>query len=120
MRKQEKKNEELKYIINRIVLECQNKSYYTLGVSTSMKNNLLMEEFVNYCEKKFEGKNIDIKIKKLQPISHYADALEEARSCDAIILVERYMYTTYRGMEKVVELLNYVEIPLLGVVNVRW
>lgn len=52
MRKQEKKNEELKYIINRIVLECQNKSYYTLGVSTSMKNNLLTEEFVNYCEKK--------------------------------------------------------------------
>lgn len=119
MRKQEKKNEELKYIINRIVLECQNKSYYTLGVSTSMKNNLLTEEFVNYCEKKIKEKNVDIKIRKLQPISYYADALEEARSCDAIVLVERYLYTTYRGMDRTIELLDYAKIPLLGVINIR-
>lgn len=119
MRKQEKKNEELKYIINRIMLECQNKSYYTLGVSTSMKNNLLTEEFVNYCEKKIKEKNVDIKIKKLQPISYYADALEEARSCDAIVLVERYLYTTYSGMDRTLELLDYAKIPLLGVINIR-
>lgn len=119
MRKQEKKNEELKYVINRIIAECQKKNYYTIGVSTSMEKNLQIKEFVKLCEKNFIEKKVDIKIKELQSICHYADALEEARVCDAIILIERYMYTTYREIDKVVELLDYAEIPLLGTVNIK-
>lgn len=109
----------MKYTINRIIAECQKNNYHTIGVSTTMEKNLQIKEFVDFCEKKFIEKRADIKVKELHSICYYADALEEARSCDAIVLIERYLYTTYKNMDKAVELLKNAEIQLLGVVNVR-
>ncbi len=119
MRKQEKKNEELKYVVNRIIAECHKNNYHTIGMSTSMEKNPQMKELVELCKERMEEKKLSVQIKELQSICYYADALEEARSCDAVVLVERYLYTTYKGMDKAMELLGNAEIRLLGVVNVR-
>lgn len=119
MKKHEKKIEEFKYAVNRIIRECKNREYNKLGFSSSLEKYLISDEFLKMCRNKAKEEEINVQIVKLQSINHYAEALENARDCDAIILVERYFDSTYKDIDKAIDLLKSIEVDILGVIGVR-
>ena len=51
--------------------------------------------------------------------AYFAEALEEAKKCDGLILSESYGYTYYSELDKCTRLLEENNIPIAGVVIVR-
>ena len=56
---------------------------------------------------------------ELKPVAYFAEALEEAKKCDGLILSESYGYTYYSELDKCTRLLEENNIPIAGVVIVR-
>lgn len=119
MKKHEKKIEEFKYAVNRIIRECKREKYSKLGFSSSLEKNPISDEFLKMCRNKAKEEEINVQIFKLQSVNHYAEALENARDCDAIVLVERYLDSTYKDFDRAIYLLKSIEVDILGVVSVR-
>ena len=117
MKKREKKIEKIKYTAKRIIWECQKNGYNKIGISSSLEKNPMSAEILEVLKQQGEKSGHNLQIVELPSINHYADALETARQCDAIILIERYLYSTYKELDKAVELAKNAEVNILGVIG---
>lgn len=58
----------------------------------------------------------DLVFLNLPPVNIFAAALESAKLCDGVILIERYSYTKYCNYEQSLLYLKENHIPIIGVI----
>lgn len=118
MKTSEKRKEQIGYAINRILAECESAGYEVIGVTSSLEKNPMIEEFTELCQKKAKEKQIKVYFRKLESVCYFAEGLEKARKCNAVVILEQYMYSTYKDVIKLTEYLKTASINLLGTVNI--
>ncbi len=58
----------------------------------------------------------DLIFLNLAPVNIFSAALESAKLCDGVILIERYSYTKYRNYEQSLLYLKENHVPITGVI----
>lgn len=119
MSNKEKKNESLKYSVNAVLNEAAKKGYHSIGITSTLGLEVEIQNFCELCNHSNRDKNNNIKVYALESVIQYADALEQMKKYDCAVLIEKYAYTTYRMIEKMIEYLEDAEVDILGVVNIK-
>ncbi len=137
-------NESIKYISNSIIKISQDGNGNVIGLSSSrpekqykllfckeieekIKEKNLKVKFLDFenkndkidCVKSFinkEKENNDIVFVNIPSVSFFADSVEYAKLCDRVILLEKYMYSTYKDYEESIIRLKSFGVRLEGVI----
>lgn len=89
------------------------------------KGNLYKRTVVNPSVKEFnllvdELKNkYDVVIVNVPPIRVFSNALQYAKICENIILIEKYLYTRYNEFEETLDLLKQNYVNVLGIITYK-
>lgn len=117
MKPSEKRKQQIEYSVNRILAECEKTGYNIIGITSSLERNELQGLFVELCQLKTKEKQMQVEFCDIESVCYFAQGLEKARKCDAIVLLERYMQSTYKNVIKITEYLESMNIKLMGTVN---
>lgn len=117
MNRAERKKQRVEYAVNAILNEAEKNNCYIVGITSSLELDKEIEWLCKKCSEKCEMKDKKVQVVALKSISQYAEALEEARTCDSVVLLEKYLFTTYKSLENMLHYLKKAEIKVLGVVN---
>lgn len=117
MKREEKNRQALQYAVNRVIFDCKKKKYTKIAISTTLEKNKFVKKAQEKIAEMIQENEIQVII--TDSVCCYADSLENVMECDGIILVERYMYTSYKNLDRAMELLRDFEMELLGVINLR-
>lgn len=117
--RKEKAQESVCYAVNSIIQLCINGGCKRLGLTTSSVNERYVKEIAQLCTKEASEKKIELEFENLRPIALFAEELEKAKACDAVILVERYAHTHYSDIEKLQDIAKRSSVKILGVVSYR-
>lgn len=113
--KKENNVEQFKMTCANIQKVCTEKNYKKIAISTSNSSKLNNDTLLEKLKENLE----DIEFFNLAPIHLYADALIEAKKCDALLLVEKYCSSKFAELEKVLALAKDHDIEIIGTVVLR-
>ncbi len=119
MTKKERRIQEAGYAVNAILSKAKKSDCKIIGLTSCLGLEREIQWLCEKCNIRSKEKGFNIVVKELKSVINYAEALEEAKNCDAIVMVERYAITTYKMVEKMKEYLDREELKLLGVVSVQ-
>ena len=119
MSKQEREYQQVEYAVNAILAKAEKYKCRTIGITSCLGLDREIEWLCQKCNARSEEGKRGIFARKLRSVSNYAEALEEARTCDAIVLAEKYTFTTYEMIEKMTQYLQRADIELLGVISIK-
>lgn len=95
-----------------------NKKIYEKGNENFREVYLLnwnSQEVLDFIKK--EKENYYIIIVNIPPVSIIEEAIEYAKTCGRVVLLERYMYTTYKEYEEILIKLKTQNIKIDGVIT---
>lgn len=119
MKRKEIKQERFCYMLNTVLNRCEKNQWEKIGLTTSGLKVRYIDEIVNALNKQAIQKKMMIHVEKIKPINYFADGVEQARKCDAIIFVEKYADSYYKDMQRCVKLVEKEDIRIAGVVACR-
>ena len=111
--------EEKQFTVNGIIDVCKNSKWRNIGITSSSRNYRGIDTIIQLLNKRSKEKGLELSFCELKPVAYFAEALEEAKKCDGLILSESYGYTYYSELDKCTRLLEENNIPIGGVVIVR-
>ncbi|RGT71596.1 hypothetical protein DWX08_12795 [Ruminococcus sp. AF18-22] len=117
-RKDKKRQEEL-FTLNKILSKCEKNEWKEIGLTTSSKNYRGIEQIAALLNEFAKKRKNVLEFEELKPVAFFADALEQAKKKDCIILVESYGETFYAELDKCSALLKEYNIPVMGVINYK-
>lgn len=115
MNKEEKYSEQMKYLAKKLLDKCAETKYKRIGVLTSIILDEKKDEIISALGRLCKG----IELKGLPSIEKTVQVLEELESCDAIVLIEKYGTTTYRGFEEMLSVISKQKKEVIGLITYR-
>ncbi len=138
--------ESIRYIVNRLIMLSQAENCNVIGISSSRDCGREKYNICEILSKEIKRKNFnstlidtetgdiqtpqkledllteereknDIIIINIPPVPIIADSVEYAKKCDIMLLLEKYMYSTYKDYEEAVIRIKSYGIRLEGVVT---
>lgn len=138
--------ESIRYIANRLIRLAQGGNGNVIGISSSRYYGEERKAICEFLNKEITKKNVnsklidvengniktpqklehllteekeknDIIIVNIPPIPYIADSVEYAKRCDMTLLLEKYMYSTYKDYEEAIIRLKSYGIKLEGVLT---
>ena len=119
MSKQEREHQQIEYAVNAVLTKAEKENCKIVGISSCLGLEREIEWFCQKCNNRSNEKKKAITIRGLESIISYAEALEEAKKCDAIILMEKYTMTNYAMIENAMEYFDRMDVKLLGVISIK-
>lgn len=117
--KRQIKQERFQYMLNTVLNECEKKSWNKIGFTSSSLEECYVDDIVRNLREKAKEKELKLQVEEIKPVNYFADGVEQARTCDSVVFVERYAYTYYKDLQNSIKLLEKEDIPILGVVTYR-
>ena len=117
--RKQKIEEDRQFVINNIIDICREKNWDKIAVTSSSLNYRGNEKITTLLNKISNEKKLGMFFLELKPITYFAAALEKAKKCNGVVLLETYGDTYYTELDKAVSLLDENHISVAGVVIVK-
>lgn len=115
----QKIEEEKQFAVNNIIDQCKKNNWKKIGVTSSSRNYRGTDLITRLLNKTSAENKVNLEFCELKPVSYFSDALQEAKTCDGVILSETYGYTYYSELDKCTEILEENDISIGGVIIFR-
>lgn len=109
------KKEKREFVIKSLSRKIMEQKVHTIGVMTSGKYAQGMMQIVEVLQQRIEG----ITFVNLKPINTYAEVIDEVKKYDAVLLIEKYVTTTYSEFERTLKLLHENNVEILGLITYK-
>lgn len=119
MTRTELRRERYKYMINTILNRCEKNNWKRIGLSTSNLKYRHVDEIACSLNEQAAERKLEIKTEELKPINYSSEAVEQARLCDIIVLIEKYGDSYYHEVQNCIDLAGREGIKIAGVVAYR-
>ena len=110
---EKRKKEYAKQVGIELMQKCSKNGWNKIGVVSSNKYGIFKSDIIQQLEMIIKNKIILV---ELSMFEDRGTLLEVALTCDAVLLVERYHYSTFTRFEELIKLLRQNNISIAGIV----